>query len=76
MAESVAGYAEKYPDVVVTHHLDGGDASRALVAASESADAVVVGSRGRGDVASVVLGSVSRFVVEHADCPVVVVRNS
>ena len=48
---------------------------RALVAASAGADTVVVGSRGLGDVAAVVLGSVSRFVVEHASCPVIVVRS-
>jgi nucleotide-binding universal stress UspA family protein len=74
VAESIAGYAEKYPDVLVTQHQDEDDPSRTLVTASEDADTVVVGSRGRRDAASVVFGSVSRFVVEHAHCPVIVVR--
>ena len=74
VAESIAGYAEKYPDVLVTQHQDEEDPSRTLVAASEDADTVVVGSRGRGDAKAVVFGSVSRFVVEHAHCPVIVVR--
>lgn len=74
VAESIAGYSEKYPDVLVTQHQDEDDPSRTLVVASEDADTVVVGSRGRRDSASVVFGSVSRFVVEHAHCPVIVVR--
>jgi nucleotide-binding universal stress UspA family protein len=74
VAESIAGYAEKYPDVLVTQHQDEEDPSRTLVTASEDADTVVVGSRGRRDAKAVVFGSVSRFVVEHAHCPVIVVR--
>ena len=74
VAESIAGYGEKYPDVVVTQHQEEEDPARTLVTASEDADTVVVGSRGRRDAASVVFGSVSRFVVEHAHCPVIVVR--
>lgn len=76
VAESLAGYAEKYPDVLVTQHQEEEDPARALVSASEDADTLVLGSRGRGDAASVVLGSVSRYVVEHAKCPVFVVRRT
>jgi nucleotide-binding universal stress UspA family protein len=74
VAESIAGYAEKYPDVLVTQHQDEEDPSRTLVTASEDADTIVVGSRGRRDAKAVLFGSVSRFVVEHAHCPVIVVR--
>jgi nucleotide-binding universal stress UspA family protein len=38
------------------------------------ADVVLVGSRGRGTIASLALGSVSGEVVEHAPCPVLVAR--
>jgi nucleotide-binding universal stress UspA family protein len=74
VAESIAGYSEKYPDVMVTQHQAEEDPSRTLVTASEDADTLVVGSRGRGDARAVVFGSVSRYVVEHAHCPVIVVR--
>ncbi|MFB7596146.1 universal stress protein [Streptomyces sp. NPDC056160] len=48
----------------------------ALVSESENASALVVGSRGRGNVPDILLGSVSLWVAAHADCPVIVVRGS
>lgn len=74
VAESIAGFTEKYPDVEVAQYVVENDAAKALVIASEKASLVVVGSRGRGDAAAVILGSVSRSVVEHAKCSVAVVR--
>jgi nucleotide-binding universal stress UspA family protein len=44
-------------------------------AADTFADLIVVGSRGRGPVASAVLGSVSAHLVDHAGCPVLVARS-
>lgn len=44
-----------------------------LVGASQDADLVVVGSRGGGGFAHLLMGSVSSQVVQHSACPVVVV---
>lgn len=49
-------------------------AGEALVAASEGADLLVVGTHGHGDLRTALLGSVSSHCIHHAHCPVVVVR--
>jgi nucleotide-binding universal stress UspA family protein len=59
--------------VAVERVVQDGDARRALIAASHEARLVVVGSRGRGGFAGLLLGSVSQAVLHHAACPVAVV---
>ncbi|MBU6201336.1 MAG: universal stress protein [Acidobacteria bacterium] len=59
--------------VSVTGTVHRGSAAEHLVAASKSADLVVVGSRGRGGFVGLLLGSVAQQVASHAACPVVVV---
>lgn len=62
-------------DVAVEVHVPYGPAAQCLIDASTHADVVVVGARGRGGFASLVLGSVADQVIRHAKAPVVVVRS-
>jgi len=75
LAEALAGWSEKYPDVPV-RLVDEHDVnpSRTLIEASRGAGLVVVGNRGRGGFASLLLGSVSHALVGNAHCPVAVIR--
>jgi nucleotide-binding universal stress UspA family protein len=59
----------------VTSTVESGHAAFVLVNASKRADLLVVGSRGRGGFTGMLLGSVSQHCVQHAQCPVVVVRD-
>lgn len=60
-------------EVLVHTKVVNGGAADALVRSSESLDLLVLGSRGYGPIARVLLGSVSRPVVNNAHCPVLVV---
>jgi nucleotide-binding universal stress UspA family protein len=74
LAEAVAGWCERYPDVPVNQALVRDRASRALVHAADRAALVVVGCRGRGGFLGLVLGSVSQALLHHASCPVAIMR--
>lgn len=74
LAERLAGWQEKYPDVPVTRKVYWSDPVAVLKRFSESAQLLVVGSRGRGSFLGMLLGSVSNALVQHAFCPVMVVH--
>lgn len=63
------------PGVLVTSEVVEGHPAPMLVAKSETASLVVVGSRGHGEFTGMLLGSVSEFLVANARCPVVVMRD-
>ena len=62
------------PALPVTCHTAHGTPARGLIESAARADLLVVGARGRGGFAGLVLGSVSDQCVRHAPCPVTVVR--
>jgi nucleotide-binding universal stress UspA family protein len=72
--EALAGWRSRYPDVKVHRVVGRAPAVNALRAASAGAELLVVGSRGRGGFASLLLGSVSRSMLQRATCAVAVVR--
>jgi nucleotide-binding universal stress UspA family protein len=76
VAESVAGFAAEYPTVDVRRHVVQGHPVAELVRQSENAALLVLGTRGRGSVKGLVLGSVSQGVLHDARCPVAVIASS
>ena len=74
LAERLAGWQEKYPDVRVERELVLDTPRHVLLERSSKAQLVVVGSRGLGGFRGMLLGSTSQALVQHANCPVLVVR--
>jgi nucleotide-binding universal stress UspA family protein len=72
--EAVTGELGENPEVRVKELVMPGPPRQALLGHARGAELLVVGSRGLGGFSGLLLGSVSRHIVEHAPCPVVVVR--
>lgn len=74
LSRTLARVTADFADVEVHAHRRAVDPRQLLLDLAEKAHLLVVGSRGHGTVARLVLGSVSAAVARHAACPVVVVR--
>ena len=74
LAERLAGWSEKFPDVPVRRVVYRDRPAHSLLEEAAHAQLLVVGSHGRGQLGGLVLGSVSHAVLHRAPCPVAVVR--
>jgi len=74
LRETVRQTIDEDADLKVTREAVEGPAARALIEASHGADLLVVGTRGHGGFAGMLLGSVSQHLAAHAACTVAVVR--
>lgn len=73
LAETLAGWTEKYPAVPVRREVTVGHPVKALRDTAEHALCLVVGTRGRGGFTGLLLGSVSQGLIHHVRCPLVIV---
>jgi nucleotide-binding universal stress UspA family protein len=74
LEDDVAAARSEHPDISITCSVVNGNAAEKLIEASPNVDLIVVGSRGRGGFAGLLLGSTSDQVVHHATCRVLVDR--
>ncbi|GAB3490086.1 universal stress protein [Amycolatopsis cihanbeyliensis] len=74
LAERLAGWRAKYPDVELEQHTIKDRPVRGLLNEADGAQLIVVGSRGLGGFRGMLLGSTSQALLHHSTCPVAVVR--
>jgi nucleotide-binding universal stress UspA family protein len=74
LAESLAGWQERYPEVTVHRVVEFERPVRHILTQSERAQLVVLGSHGRGGFAGMLLGSVSTAIAQEARVPVIIAR--
>ena len=76
LRELVATWQDKFPQVEATSEVVGQHPAAALTQASGTAQLLVVGTRGRGAVRGLLLGSVSQHLLRHSACTVAVVHET
>ena len=76
VADAIAEVAGPAGPVEIRPKVAEGNPAAALLAASAGAELLVLGSRGHGGFVEALLGSVSQHCVHHANCPVVIIRDS
>ena len=76
LSDKLSRWIRLYPDVGVTFVADAKRPSKALLSRSANAQLVVVGSRGRGPMLSVVLGSTGMNLLHHSAVPVMICRSA
>ncbi|WP_422769256.1 universal stress protein [Plantactinospora sp. WMMC1484] len=74
LTDALAPRRRRFPDVPVQERLVEASAAPALLDAAEGAALAVVGSRGHGGFAGLLLGSTSQALLHHAGCPVAITR--
>jgi nucleotide-binding universal stress UspA family protein len=74
LAERLAGWQERYPDVRIHRRLECDKPVRWLLDEARGAQLLIVGSHGRGGFSGMLLGSVSSSVAQSSPVPVIVVR--
>ncbi|WP_016881456.1 MULTISPECIES: universal stress protein [unclassified Rhodococcus (in: high G+C Gram-positive bacteria)] len=72
LAESLAGWGERYPDVSVREIVECGGTGEVLLRWCADAQLLVVGSHGHGALGRAVLGSTSQDMLHRARCPVMI----
>ena len=73
--EIVSRLLKAHPNITVRRGVVEGRPAPVLIELSRGAELVVVGSRGHGEFAGMLLGSVGEHCVSHAHCPVLVLRD-
>lgn len=76
LAERLAGWRERYPDVEVDSRVRKGRLAKCLLSEARAAQLIVVGTSGKSALAGLSLGSISQAVLHHAHCPVAMVRSA
>ncbi|WP_306364141.1 universal stress protein [Nocardia sp. CC227C] len=75
LGQGMAGFAERYPEVPMERVVVCDTPVRALLHHADTAQLLVVGTHGRGGFPGMLIGSTSTALLQHARCPVIVVRH-